>query len=247
MRPALVWLFGALVAALPAQQIVIPATAGREAVTAQRTGLVLPAGEFTVQELVDATATYLCRNFLYDANAVQRARGFALQRPLAVDALGAEELLYALLATRDFAVLPIDEPRGLYQIVLLDPQQPRADVLASSPWRTPEEVALRPRLREIVFTALPLQFADARDVAQALRQTTVLGPWRPGQLVASAADRQLLVLHGYRDQVANALQLAGRLERLLQSSAGKPADPVLARLRQLELELAALKQRLDGR
>lgn len=229
-----------------AQQIVAPATAARSAVTAAKDGLVLPAGEFTVQELIEATAVYLCRNYLYDQSAVQRAKGFSLQRPLALDALGAEELLYALLSTRDFAVLPIDEPRGIYQIALLDPNQPRAEVLVTTPFRSAEEVLRRPQLREIVFTGIDLQHADAQLVAQLLRGAMAVGQWRPGGLIASAVERRTLLLHGYRDQVASAIAVATRFDRLSRPST-PPPDLLMERLLRLEAEVAELRQQLAER
>lgn len=237
--PAL--LAGITAASLPAQQIVSPATAARGAVIASKDGLVLPAGEFTVSELIDATATYLCRNFLYDPNAVLRAKGFGLQRPLALDALGAEEMLYALLASRDFAVLPLDEARGVYQIVLLEQNQPGATVFASTPWRTTEEILRRPQLREIVFTTIELQNADAQQFVNLLRNTLSFGGWRPGCLVASASERRTVVLHGYRDQVANAIALAARIDQLSRPALSA-SEEMLLRVRQLEQEVATLKQ-----
>jgi type II secretory pathway component GspD/PulD (secretin) len=227
--------------AVHAQQIVSPATAARGAVVAAKDGLVLPAGDFTVSELIDATATYLCRNFLYDPNAVLRAKGFSLQRPLALDALGAEELLYALLASRDFAVLPLDETRGVFQIVLLEQNQPGAAVFASTPWRTSEEVLRRPQLREIVFTVIELQHADAQQFVMLLRNSFAFGGWRPGCLVASAAEQRTIVLHGYRDQVANALALAARFDQMNQPDPTTTTS-TLDRLQQLEREVATLKE-----
>ena len=242
--PLLFALIAAVGASGSAQQIIAPATAVRGAVVAAKDGLVLPAGEFTVAELIDAVATFLCRNYLYDHAPVQRAQGFSLQRPLALDALGAEEMLYALLSTREFAVLPIDEPRGVYQIAMLDPNQPRAGVLVSTPWRTAEEVLRRPQLREIVFTSLELRHADAQQLAALLRSAFGNGQWRPGCLLATATERHTLLLHGYRDQVANALAIGARFDRLCQPSAPTAEAALLLRLQRLEREVAELREQL---
>lgn len=228
-----------------AQQIVVPASTGRSAVEATKNGLVLPAGEFTVAELIDAVATYLCRNYLFDAEAVLRAEGFSLQRSIALDALGSEEMLYALLSTRDFAVLPLDEPRGVYQIVLLDGNQRGSDFVVSTPWRSPEEILRRKQLREIVVTAVELERADAQGLAQTLRTMfAVQGQWRPGALVASANDRRFLMLHGYREVVAQAILFARHVDRL---SEPPPRELLLLRLQGLEREVAELKRLLAER
>lgn len=247
MRAAL--LLALLAAPTVAQQVLSPATPAHGVVAAGKAGLQLPAGEFTVQELIDATAAYLCRNYVYDAWAVQRAPSFTLQRPLALDALGAEELLYALLSTRDFAVLPIDEPRGIYQIALLDPNQPRAAVLVSTPWRSQEDVLLRPQLREIVFTAIELQHTDAQLLATLLRNGFQTGTWRPGVLLPTAVERRTLLLHGYRDQVAQAIVLAQRFDQLHRSplSSEHLAASLQQRLLRLEQEVAELRRELAAR
>lgn len=244
MRAALCLL---LLSALPAQQIVVPGTETRAAVEARKDGLVLPAGEFGAQELIDATAAYLCRNYLYDPRDLQRVEGFTLQRPIALDALGAEELLYALLAARSFAVLPVDEPRGLYRVVCIDASAPSPELLAGAPWRTPEEIQRRPQLRELVRTVVELQNADAQQLAQLLRFGMSLGPWRPGVLLANAGERRWLLLHGYRDQVATAIAFAVRFDRLgANTPAAAPAadEGLLARLQRLEQEVAALREQL---
>jgi len=227
-----------------AQQVVVPASISRSAVQATKDGLVLPAGEFTVAELIDAVATFLCRNYLFDAAPILRAQGFTLQRSIALDALGSEEMLYALLSTRDFAVLPLDELRGLYQIVSLDPDPRRNEVLVSTPWRSNEDILRRPHLREIVVTAVDLERADAQVLANTLRGAfAAQGPWRPGGLIASASDRRWLTLHGYREVVAQAIAFARQFDRL---SPPPPPEPLLRRLQSLEREVAELK-RLLGR
>jgi hypothetical protein len=225
-----------------AQQIVVPASLSRAAVQATKDGLVLPAGEFTVAELIDAVSTFLCRNYLFDGTEILHAQGFSLQRPIALDALGSEEMLYALLSTRDFAVLPLDEQRGIYQIVSLDPGQRRNDVLVSTPWRSNEEILRRPHLREIVVTAVDLERADAVTLANTLRGAcAALGPWRPGGLIASASDRRWLMLHGYREVVAQAITFARQFDRLCPPPV---QDPLLLRVQQLEREVAELKSLL---
>ena len=100
-----------LTAAPTAQNVVVGNTAWHGDIVTSKDGLTLPAGEFTVGELIDAVARYLCRNYLYEPQVVADAVGFELQRRVALDALGSEEVLYALLAARNLAALPLDEAR----------------------------------------------------------------------------------------------------------------------------------------
>ncbi len=236
-----------LAAAIPAQATAAPGNAARGAIATTKDGLTLPAGEFTVPDLIDAVATFLCRNYLYDFDVAGKARGFALQRGIALDALGAEEFLHALLAARDLTVLPIDEARGIFQVVSLLPNQ-RSVPVASVPWRTPDEILRRPRFRELVMTAVELEHADAMHLANALRaQFSLQGNWQPGVPTASAASQRLLILHGYRDQLAPLIVMLRQLDRLMAPATPPPIDPLLQRLQALEQEVAALRAELAAR
>ena len=53
-----------------AQQVLAEASLTRGPILATKSGLTLPAGEFAVADLVEATARFLCRNYLYDDGAL---------------------------------------------------------------------------------------------------------------------------------------------------------------------------------
>lgn len=225
-----------------AQQVVAPATGGHGAILATKDGLVLPAGEFRVHELIDAVATFLCRNYLYDHALVAAAAPFTLHRSIALDAIGSEEMLHALLATRDLASIPIDELRGVHHVVDIGPKaNPRS--AANAPWRTPEEILGRPRFHDLAMTAIDVHRADATVLAATLRTHFVhTGSWRPGTLTACASGPNLLLLHGYRDQLAQVLLLVRQIDKATDPP---PAPPVVERVAVLERELAELRARLD--
>lgn len=245
-RPQLVGLalLGATLAC-PAQQVVAAASARRGPILATKDGLSLPAGEFTVADLIEATSRYLCRNYLYDDGAVAALAPFTLQRQLALDALGAEEVLYALLASRDLLVLPIDEARGLFAVVPLAARD-RPLPVTSVPMRTPDEILRRPRLRELVTTVVELRAAEAPALANALSvQFTLQSGRAAGQTTAAALGAHTLLLHGFRDQLAEVLVVVRQLDRLTETQAVPPS--VLQRLDALEREVAALRRALAER
>jgi len=241
LRPVVATLL--LAAAPVAQQVVAASTTRHGAILATKDGLVLPAGEFAVSELIDATATFLCRNYVYDAAAVARAAPFTLHRPLALDAIGAEEVLHALLAVRELAAMPVDELRGVHQIVSIGPRAGTAAAV-NAPWRSPEEILARPRFRDLAMTAIELRNADAGMVAQGLRvHFATAGPWNPGVLTACAAGPNLLLLHGYRDQLA---QVIGLVRQLDKATPPPPSPSVVDRIAALERELGELRKLLAG-
>jgi len=206
-------------------------------VTGKR-GLTLPAGEFTIGEMIDAVASYLCRNYLYDPTVINQREPLVLQRALALDALGSEEVLYALLASRNLAALPLDEVRGVFQIVPLDSTH-GAHPMATIPWRRAQDLVLRPHFREIVMTAMTLKHLDAPQVANALRNHfSMLRTWQPGAPMVTFLGDRSIVLHGYADQLTQVIQALSELDHM--------AAPVKAPARDAIPDHAALLQRLDA-
>lgn len=236
-----------------AQQVLIAGNERRAAVAADAAGLTLPAGQMTLVEVLDAVAGFLCRSYLYDFEALSHAGDVHLSRALALDATGAEEVLLAALAARGFLALPIDEPRGIFQVVDLGTPQ-RSVPVPPLPWRTVEEIERRPRLRDLVLTALPISNVDAAVLANALRDFYSLqGAWHPGVPTATAVGPRLLLLYGFRDQLAPAIAAVRQLDRLAAPSAATPTPAaaehaaLLRRLDALEREVADLRARLAER
>ena len=237
-----------------AQQVLIAGNERRAAVAATVDGLVLPAGQLTLVELLEAVAGFLCRSYLYDFDALGRADDLRLSRALALDATGAEEVLLAALAARGFLALPIDEPRGIFQVIDLGTPQ-RSVPVPPLPWRTAEEIERRPRLRELVLTALPIDNVDAAVLANAMRDFYSLqGAWHPGVPTATAVGPRLLLLYGFRDQLAPAIAAVRQLDRLAGPSATTTPAAAAAdhaamrrRLDALEREVADLRARVAER
>jgi hypothetical protein len=234
-----------------AQQVLAPDGTARGAIVADHRGIVLPAGDITAIDLIDATARFLCRNYVFDLAQLENVAPFTLQRPLALDVLGCEEVLYALLAARGFAVLPIDELRGVFEVITLSPEQRRLPV-TSVPWRTAEDVLRRRHLRELVSTAIEVPHLDAQQLANGLRTHFALqGMWQPGMPTAAAAGEHMLLLHGFRDQVAETIVVVLQMDRLAAAAGSPTPDPataaMLRRLAALEQEVATLRRELARR
>ena len=230
-------------------EVLLPGTQRHGDVVAGPHGLTLPAGEFTIAEMLDAAAGYLCRNFVYDASEVIGCEPFRLQRSLSLDALGTEEVLHALLSARNLAMLPLDPTRGLYYVVPLD-SEPRSEPMAQIMWRRPADLLARPHLRELTMTAVHVDHLDARLLANALRNHFAMQrTWRPGSPTVTCAGPQSLLLHGYGDQLA---QIITALRELDRQAAPRPAsdDPTLQQLleanRQLLRRVETLEQELQS-
>lgn len=237
-----------LAAPLAAQsvEVLVRGTERHGDIVTGKHGMVLPAGEFTVAEMVEACAGYLCRNYLYDPNVVMQRAPFRLQRELALDALGSEEVLYALLSARNLAALPLDEARGIYQVVPLEPSG-RSHPMAAIPWRRPQDLLLRPHYRELAMTTIAVEHLDARQVANGLRSHfAMLRQWQPGAPTIAFVSEHALVLHGYGDQLAETIQAIRTLDQLAAPRPAKPSEVelLLRRMEALEREVRQLKRQL---
>lgn len=239
----------ATTAATQSVEVLVERTVHHGDIVTTKRGLTLPAGEFTIAEMIDAVAGYLCRNYLYDPTIVTQRQSIVLQRSLALDALGSEEVLYGLLASRNLAALPLDEARGIYQIVPLEQNQ-HGLPMATIPWRRPQDVLRRPHFRELLMTSITLQNLEAGQVADALRSHfSMLRTWQPGAPGVSLLGERAIMLHGYGDQVGQIIEALRALDHM-----AAPSDPplstnakILERIDALEREVRSLRQQLAAK
>jgi len=219
-------------------------------------GFALPAGQFTVTELIDAAAQYLGRNILWSDVELTHAFGgqdFTFQKKLVVDALGCEELLYGLLFSKALTIVPVDEQRGCFEVVSM--VGPRArDLYTRAPVRTPEQVLRRPAFRELCTVTFTCEHLNTNIACNALRPFFAQsgGP-TPGLVMGTPGNNRTLVITGFGDQIAAALRLlqeadrtppadeesTGPLQRL-QADLGKLGEAVTA----LQAKVAELEKKL---
>ena len=174
-------------------------------------GFVLPEGAVSVEDLIDSAARYLTRNILCHPQelAIQPQPDFVFQKRLALDALGCEEMLGELLASRGLVVVPIDERRQVYEVI--HQQGPRGrEIWNRAVPRTPEEVLQRPSLKQMVLVTLPLKHINATIAVNALRPFFSTGNSNSpgiGLVFGTAGTAQALIVTGFTDQVAACIRM----------------------------------------
>jgi hypothetical protein len=209
----------------------------------------LEAGELKLGDLIDRAATYLKRNILVTeqemASTGQGSNVFKLQQPISTDHDGCEELLTSMLYTRGFAVLALDEQKGVYEIISMNGPRSR-EIFNRAPQRTPAEILARPTLKMSVSTVVPLKHVNATIATNALRPffASTGAPGGGGSLtLGNVGNNSAILLSGLQDQVANAI-------RMLQV-ADQPGAPEVAgtaeRLEALNQRVAALEQKIAGK
>jgi hypothetical protein len=206
---------------------------------------VVAAGPVALDALIDRAAAYLGCNILFHPRELQSQldAGLRLQRDVATDRDGCEELLANLLHSAGFALTQVDATGALREVVARNGARAR-EVQARAVARTPEQILARPKLRVPVSTVAILEHLASDRAQNALRQVMQpSGGPIPELTIGSVGGGVLLT--GMQDQVAQALLLlkASDLPSKPEARGGQERFAELERrLQALEAALAALRQ-----
>lgn len=240
----------ALAAALPAQETTAPTSKIRQ----DATKMSLPAGSLPLKDVVDAAATLLGINILYDERELQEVgRSIALQTPMTIVREQAEAVVSDLVYHQGFALAPRNGDNSLYDLVSM--QGPRArEILQLATRRTPEQVLLQPTLKQPVTTIVQLQNIDVSIATNALRPFVAAYP-KTLTLGTTGGVRTLLI-SGIQNDVAKIIALLRESDTPEAAAAAAEASPVAApwvhrqigdleqAVEQLQKQVAELRQRL---
>lgn len=225
---------------------------------------VFEAGVQELRPLVNRCAVYLQRNILMDPRELQVVQGarrqgggqapqeaadgltIELQSPVVTDRDGCEELLQGLLWTHGLAIVPVDEAKGVYEVLAMAGQRAR-EITQRAPKRTVAEVLARPRLRSWVTVAMPLRHLNATIASNALRPFYASNS-NPSQVLTlgNVGSSTTMLMTGPQDTVASAISVL----QAADTDQGEAAAEQLTRLEQLAKRVAELESRLaavDGK
>ncbi len=237
---------------------------------ADRAPFVFEAGEIELVELVDRCAAYLQRNILFDGGQMALAQGGGavvrrgrarpaapaaqgpmgpvvnLEIPVVTDADGCEELLTGVLWSYGFALVPIDEPKGVYEVLSMNGPRSR-EIVTRAVQRSPAEVLARPTLRLHVTVACATKHINAAIANNALRPFFAQsgGQGAGNLIIGNVGNENSLLLSGPQNMVAAALQLLEAAD-LPPREPPPPSGEVQQRLQKLEQDNAQLFQRLQA-
>ena len=189
----------------------LPIASPQEAARSDK--FVLEAGDHAITDLIDRSASYLGRNYLYsEADLLNASNGkVKLQQRLELDASGCESVVSQIAYTMGFAMIPIDEQRGLYEWVYRQGPK-RAELAVRAKSMDPDEVLRNRHLKITVLTSIPLNHVNATAAQNQLRPFFMVGGTSGvGQMQFGAAGQSLLV-QGYADQVAAAIELVRKAD-----------------------------------
>ena len=203
--------------------------------------LVLEAGSHRVEDLIDAAAKFLGRNYICSPAEVAGAatKQIELQKRLELDAKGCEEVTSQLLYMLGFVVTRVDPAYDLYECLFLNGPR-RNDITNRAVRMPPEEVMIRTGLKMMVTCSIPLRHINAQTVSNVLRPFFATSQ-SSGAMTLAAVEQRTLCVTGFTDEVAKCI-------RIVQDADQPPErpDPSLEeRLTRIEARLAALEKKAE--
>lgn len=211
--------------------------------------LVLEPGTYTVKDLIDRSARFLGRNYIYSARDVENVPSpqVNLQERLELGRDDCEEVIGKLLFAKHLVMLPLDPDRGIYEWVFLQGSK-GAEVRRRPVVRTPEQV-LAGGPETWIVTVYPLEHLDPREAGGMLR-AIMSGPTDSFYATTSPLGRSL-VISGFRQQVAAFLRILQATDRPDARTTGQAfarwKSSLEDRLKALEQQVAALRKASSGR
>ena len=204
---------------------------------AKNDGFVLEAGEHEVRDMIDRSAKFLGRNYVYSEAEVasQPDAKVVLQNRLVLDAVGCEEVISQLAYTKGFVMLPLDEKRSLFEwVAAFGPK--RGELATRARELAPEQVLARRNSYVIVQTLLPLRHLAANSASNMLRPFFAASG-NNGTMITIGSCGSGVLLQGFAPQVAAAIDLISKADEpppALEPSLTDWMERVDARLYALE-------------
>lgn len=173
---------------------------------------VIEAGTHEVTDLIDRSAKYLNRNYVYSDMDMQMSNetSVTLQNKLTLDAVGCQEVVSQMAFSKGIVMVPVDEGRGLYEWVsILGPN--RLHVVSRATEMTPDEVLRRRNQCRWVHTVCRLSSLPSEQIVSQLRRFLMTNNSHLPSLEVGSAGNELL-LRGFSHEVASAIEMIRKIE-----------------------------------
>ena len=203
-------------------------------------GFTLEAGDHSLESLVDRSAVFLQRNYLYSQEelAAHPSGSIHLQNKLELDRKGCEEVLSQFLYAKGFAIVPLDEKKGIYEVIHMQGPK-RTEIAARATWMSPQQVLDKRDLKHVVLCSVRLHSINAQTATTALRPFFSQGGAGPGALMpGNVGTDHTILLQGFAGQVAAAIELLQRVD--------EPNEHALKDSKAFESRFSKLEKRVDA-
>ncbi len=202
---------------------------------------VLESGTYGMKEFLLKCTSHLGWNLLLEESDFQNPNNkIEIQMTITVDTKGCEEVLTNLMFVKDFAIVPVDVSKKIYQAIFIrGPKRPM--IMTSARFMSPLEVKQHAKMAIPVVTALRLKHISASKATASVRPFLAGGGVGASAVqIGTAGNEEMVLLQGFANQVAQAMRL---FEEVDQPGQRPPlAKSVLARLAEVEKRLARLEK-----
>lgn len=208
---------------------------------------VFTAGEVPVADLIARCGEYLKWNILVSPQELQYVHPpavVALDRDIKTDRDGCADLLSSLLWSKGFGLTPLDESKGVYEVICLSGARARA-FTSRTAHRTAEQVRARPNSYFCVTVVAPLQHTNATIATNALRPffASTGGALGASLTLGNVGNNSAMVICGPQNSVVAALDM---LRTVDVPAEGAAAPGLGARLDKLTQTVEQLGKRVDA-
>ncbi len=181
---------------------------------------VLEAGPHDAIDVLNQLANFLQRNILWNEQDFSNPgmQPFTLQNRVELDPRGAEAFVGQLFYTRNFAFVPLDVGRGLWQLINMQGSQ-RGEIMSRPLTMSAEKVLANADMYYPVRCTVPLKHIRAMTATTTLRPFFHSSGSSGGLVVGNVGNEDALLLQGFANQVAGAIELlrsidAGRAQEV---------------------------------
>lgn len=207
----------------------------------QKPPFVLEAGTYGLKEFLLKCASHLEWNLLLAESDFQGPNSIDIQKAIKVDTKGCLELMTNLAFVKDFAIVPVDTSKNIYQAIFIrGPRRPMINITAR--FMSPLEVKQLARTVLPVVTTVRLKHVSAPKATATVRPFFASTGAAAGSVsIGTAGNEEMVLLQGFANQVAQAIRL---FEEIDQPPRQTPSKSVVAQLAEVQRQLAGLEKRL---
>jgi len=201
---------------------------------------VLEAGTYDMKEFLLKCSGHLGWNLLLEASDFQNPNNkIDIRKTIKVDNKGCEEVLTSLAFVKDFAIVPVDTSKNIYQAIFIrGPKRPM--ITTSARFMSPLEVKQHANMAVPVVTTVRLKHISAPKATATVRPFFAGGGAGAASVqIGTAGNDEMVLLQGFANQVAQTIRL---FEEIDQPGQQKLPQSILARLTELEQRLARLEK-----
>jgi len=209
--------------------------------------LLFEPGTHSAKDIIERSAKFLGRNYIYsDVELAGPTQELPLQNRLELERGDCEAVVEGLLYSMGLVLVPVNAERGIYEVIHTSGPK-RGEIMRRAVTMSAAEVLENRHRKLAVQCTVDLGNINAMVATQQLRPLFAQSGGQ-GLITGAIGDGHSLVLAGYADSVAAAIELvaASDLDAAGPDAKAEEAGPSLRLLlEEIQVRLSALEKRVQ--